>query len=363
MRAERHLLNALLETAPMLLVVRDAEGRILRFNRFAEELTGIASEEAAGKTLWELVLASEDVAPAEAEFAQALAGESPVSKELQWRHRDGTTRMIAWRATRFDGSDGRPYVVATGLDVTERRLSEIDAHNRLQELAELYRVHTANELAATLAHELNQPLAAVANLSEASLRALELGAGDHDQLAANLASVSEQALRAGRYVNELRRFIAKGEMPRRVVDLNALVRSTCALAAPLAHRHRVRVLLALADGLAPVEAAEIQIEHVVVNLLRNAIEAVTQAGLQIGEVRVATRATSEGMACVTVTDNGPGVREDRLERLFEPFFSTKPSGLGMGLRVSRTIIEAHGGRLWAEAGPGGVFSFTLPFAK
>jgi len=364
LRAERDFIVAVLDTVPVLLVVRDVQGRIVRFNRLAEELSGIDSEDAIGKSLWELVLAPDEAEAAKAHFMRVVAGESPERIELHWRHRDGDRRTILWRATRVEvPRDETPYVVAIGQDITDQRLAEMQARNRLDELATLYRIHTANELAATLSHELNQPLAAISSLSDATLAALKSGAGEPDRFAANLTSISEQALRAGRYINELRRFVSQGEVERATVDLNAVMRSACTLAASLALRNRVRILLALADELAPVEAAEIQIEHVVTNLLRNAIEAIAAAGLRSGEVRVSTRATPEGMACVSVTDNGPGLGADHLERLFEPFFSTKSSGLGMGLRVSRTIVEAHGGRLWAEAGQGGNFSFTLPFAR
>jgi two-component system, chemotaxis family, CheB/CheR fusion protein len=361
-RAESDLVNAVLESAPVLLVVRDAAGRILRFNHFAERLSGIESREAIGRTLWELVLTPEDAAVAKTLFAEALAGVSTGPRELNWRHRDGSTHTIAWRAMRSLGPDGSPRVVATGLDITEQRLSELQARKRLDELAALYRIHTANELAATLAHELNQPLSAISSFSDATLQMLESGSYTPEPVISNLKKIAEQSLRAGRFISELRRFVAQGEIERTSVDLNSLVRSACTLAGPLAHRHNVRIRLGLAEALPPLKVADIQIEHVITNLLRNAVEAIREAGLRAGEVRVSTSAIPENMARVTVVDNGPGLPADKIERLFEPFFTTKADGLGMGLRISRTIVEAHGGKLWAEFGPGGVFSFTLPFA-
>jgi len=360
LRAERDLLDAVLETVPALLVVRDAAGRILRFNRFAEQISGIDSRQALGAFLWDEILGVDQAERVRDIFERTLAGEPQVWQDLEWRHRDGARRTIAWSAVRTDSPDGTRYVIATGLDVTDQRAAERDARSRLDELAALHRLHTANELAATLAHELNQPLAAISSLSEAS--GALLAAGEHGRLAENLQAIAAQSLRAGRYINELRRFVARQEITRRRVDLNAVVRSAAALAAPLAHRHAVRILLALAE-LPPVEAAELQIEHLVTNLLRNAIEAIAGAGLASGEVRIGTRATPEGMACVTVADSGPGVPAGELDRLFDPFFTTKPGGLGMGLRVSRTIVTAHGGRIWAEPGPDGMLAFTVPLAK
>ncbi|MDX1376424.1 MAG: ATP-binding protein, partial [Burkholderiales bacterium] len=326
-------------------------------------LSGIDSNDAAGRKLWDLVLSGENAADAKRRFAQTVAGEGIGRKELEWRHRDGSSHCLEWRSARFVGPDGVPYVISSGLDVTEQRSAEQHARARLDELAGLYRIHTANELAATLAHELNQPLAAIASLSEGARAAFAGGRGDPAALDAALGDIRDQALRAGRFINELRRFVAQGEMKRSALDLNALVRSACTLAGPLAARHGVNLLLGLGAGLEKVVAAEIQIEHVVTNLVRNAVEAISHAGLRAGQVRVTTHADDDGMACVSVVDTGPGISSERLAHLFEPFFTTKPDGLGMGLRVSRTIVEAHGGRLWAESAPGGVLRFTLPFAR
>jgi PAS domain S-box-containing protein len=364
LRHERDYVSAVLDTTAAAVYVLDRDGTFVRANRGCADLSGYPAEELVGKGFAELLLPPED----RPEFDRAIAGfphgGPPQRGEGVWVVRDGSRRQVSWTAVALrDGPERSGLIVGSTLDITEQRESEARARQRLEELAALHRIRTANELAATLAHELNQPLNAIVSFGEASLQLVKSGANKPGQITANLEKIGEQALRAGRFIQELRRFVAQGEIERCAVDLNRQVRSACLLVGPLAHRHNIRVLVGLADALPPVDAAEIQIQHVVTNLLRNAIDAIAEAGLLVGEIRVGTRATPDAMACVSVTDNGPGLSEETLERLFEPFFTTKPMGLGMGLRVSRSIVEAHGGRLWAESGPGGMFSFTLPFAK
>jgi C4-dicarboxylate-specific signal transduction histidine kinase len=212
-----------------------------------------------------------------------------------------------------------------------------------------------------LAHELNQPLAAITSYSDASLKQLQRGELPQDRLAQNLEHISVQAQRAGRVIRELRAFLAKDESTRARTDLNAVVGRAAELVAAEARARGVQINLELADDLRAVTAADIQVEHVLVNLARNGIEAVRDSGATTGVVAIQTR--SDGMATVTVRDSGPGLSPDLVEKLFEPFYTTKRDGLGMGLRISRSVIESHGGRIWAEASTaGGIFHFTLPLA-
>jgi C4-dicarboxylate-specific signal transduction histidine kinase len=295
-------------------------------------------------------------------FAELQKGAFPNRYENYWRHKDGSRRLIAWANTCLLDARGEvEYVIGTGIDVTAQRRAEEEARQRQAEVAHLHRILTAGELATVLAHELNQPLAAITSYSDASLKQLQRGELPQDRLAQNLEHISVQAQRAGRVIRELRAFLAKDESTRARTDLNAVVGRAAELVAAEARARGVQINLELADDLRAVTAADIQVEHVLVNLARNGIEAVRDSGATTGVVAIQTR--SDGMATVTVRDSGPGLSPDLVEKLFEPFYTTKRDGLGMGLRISRSVIESHGGRIWAEASTaGGIFHFTLPLA-
>ena len=177
------------------------------------------------------------------------------------------------------------------------------------------------------------------------------------------AHIGGQALRAATVLQRLRAFVRKDTPPQRLIDLNQLVESAAELVEPEARRLGVAVVLQLGHGLPPVRADAIQIEQVIVNLLRNGLEVIADGGRARGELTVTTRGGA-GELEVRVHDSGGGVPAAARERLFEPFFTTKPEGLGMGLSISRSIVEAHGGRMWVEPleGSGATFSFTMPVA-
>lgn len=247
-------------------------------------------------------------------------------------------------------------------ETRERRRAEEQLRLRQAELAHLHRLYTAGEMAAAFAHELNQPLAAIASYSDAGLIKLQRGEIDRDQLAGSLELIAAQAQRAGRIIRELLTFLSKTETFKTSVDVNALVHSAVELMQPEAMTHGISIRHHLSEGMRTVLAEAIHIEHVLVNLLRNAIDAIRDAALKGGVVTVETDVTDQGMVRISVHDTGPGIDARAVEQLFKPFHTTKPQGLGMGLAISSSIVEAHGGRIWAEPGNGGVFRFTLPYA-
>jgi C4-dicarboxylate-specific signal transduction histidine kinase len=256
------------------------------------------------------------------------------------------------------------YVIGTGIDVTERHRIEEEARQRQFELAHLHRVYTAGELATILAHEINQPLAAIASYSEAGLQRLRQGEAAPDALIHDLEQTALQAQRAGRTIRELRSFLAKGEVGEAHCELNAAVRTICDLIAAEAGAKGVSIVLDLDERIPPIKASAVQTEHVALNLIRNAIEAVEASGARAGTITVSTRTDADQTARVTVRDTGPGLDAEAAERVFEPFYTTKRDGLGMGLRISRSIVESVGGRIWAEpSSEGGILHFTLPFAS
>lgn len=246
----------------------------------------------------------------------------------------------------------------------EQRLAE-EKHRAETALAHAHRVMTAGELAAALAHELNQPLAAIATFSEACIQLLSREAPDPEKLRNNVEQIAVQAQRAGRAIRELRAFLAQGDAEKAAVDLNGLVQTAADLIAAEARARGVSLTLDLAEPLPPVLAAAVHVEHLLLNLLQNGIEAIRGAGLTNGSIVLATRKIAGDRVQISVRDTGPGLNAETAQRIFEPFYTTKAEGLGMGLAISRSIVEAHGGKLWADAAgaPGAAFHVTLPVAS
>ena len=231
------------------------------------------------------------------------------------------------------------------------------------ELVHVSRLTAMGEMASSLAHELNQPLSAIASYMKGSVTLLDTPEPDLDRLRAALDRAGDQALRAGDIIKRLREFVAKGETEHTLEDPATIMEEASALALVGAKDQDVRVELNLPRGVARVVVDKIQIQQVALNLIRNAIDAMADAPQRRLQIRVQTDET-HGVR-VSVADSGPGLSREVRERLFTPFVTTKANGMGVGLSICRTIIEAHGGRIWAEDNQGGgaVFVFTLPRAE
>ncbi len=243
-----------------------------------------------------------------------------------------------------------------------RREAEARARHHLEEAAWLQRLNTANETAAVVAHEVNQPLASLSLHAEAARTLLGREPMDRERLAANLERLVEHAQRAGEIIRQLRRLVRREAPEPEPLDLNQVVRTTCDLFAPRLRRQGGVITLSLGADLPAVSAVALQVEQVLLNLLANAAEAMADAGVTGPWVEVATR-RHQGHVRLSVRDCGPGVAEDAAEGLFQGFTGTKEYGLGMGLRISRRLVEDQGGRIWAEPDPGGgVFHVELVVA-
>lgn len=250
-------------------------------------------------------------------------------------------------------------------EAAERRRAEAEVRERQAELAHVHRLNTMGEMASGFAHELNQPLAAIVNYAKGTVRRLRQDAMAPDEILPVLEQVAAQAERAAAIIRRIRAFIRKEEPRHAALDLNKAIRDTIDLMTAEADRQGVRLALDLAESLPMVSADVIQLEQVIVNLVRNAIEAMADASTPARRVTLSTTRAASGAVEVTVADTGPGLPEMGRDRLFDPFFTTKVDGLGLGLSISQSIVEAHGGRLTAETGGGvgAVFRFTLPVAK
>ncbi|MFN3984967.1 MAG: ATP-binding protein [Rhodocyclaceae bacterium] len=241
-----------------------------------------------------------------------------------------------------------------------RKRAEEQGRQHMQQLAQVSRALALGEMGSAIAHELNQPLAAIATYSQACRRLLEAGEGG-DEVRRALDRMGVQAERAGEILRRLRGFLARTDTVSARSDIDVLVAEVIDLARPEARSRTVELVLRPAGDLPPVNVDGIQFQQVVLNLVRNAIEAVAEAGGALRQVVVATR-RAEGGVEVAVSDSGPGIAPDLAERIFEPFFTTKASGTGIGLAIGNSIAEAHGGRLRLEtvAGGGACFVFWLP---
>jgi C4-dicarboxylate-specific signal transduction histidine kinase len=249
--------------------------------------------------------------------------------------------------------------------VAERTMALEHAHEALRqhqaELAHALRLHTVGEMTAALAHEINQPLGAITNYAQGAVQRLRIGAVDPATLREAFEEIAREGLRAGQIIRGLRNLAQHETAVSEGVDVNALAAEAVRLLEPQARVHGVTVRLEGASALPPVEADGTQIEQVMLNLMLNGMEAAATASGARREVVVATTAQDGGVE-VTVSDTGSGFAPGVERRLFTPFFTTKSHGLGVGLAISRSIVECHGGRLWAMSGPGvgATFRFSLP---
>jgi two-component system, LuxR family, sensor kinase FixL len=274
---------------------------------------------------------------------------------------------LAWslRLARDERAGSAPEeLVAVARDVTDRHRAEEQARQHLQSLAHVARVSSMGEMASAIAHEVNQPLTAIANYVYACIRLLRSGAATTDEALQVMQRVAAEAERAGEVVRKMRSFVRGDEGQVSAVDANFLVAEVLRLAAPEARNSGVELIPALAVSLPEVLADSIQIQQVLLNLVRNAVEAIVAGGVAQRIVRIETARADPGFVAIRVTDTGPGLPPDALEKVFEPFYTTKADGVGIGLALSRSIADAHGGRLWATRADGGgaTLHLTLPTA-
>jgi two-component system sensor kinase FixL len=245
-------------------------------------------------------------------------------------------------------------------DLTERQQTEARLQELQSELVHISRLTAMGEMASTLAHELNQPLSAIANYMKGSRRLLEGSADERSTMIREaMDKAGDQAVRAGEIIRRLRDFVARGESERRVESIAKLVEEASALALVGVKDQGVRVRFQFDPTVDLVLADKVQIQQVLLNLMRNAVEAMDQSPKR--ELVLSTASEEDEMVVITVADTGQGMSDDVRGQLFQPFFTTKRHGMGVGLSICRTIVEAHGGRIWADARTNGgtAFSFTL----
>lgn len=357
---EAHL-KSILDTVPDAMIVIDEAGIMRSFSGAAERLFGWSAAEAVGRNV-SMLMPEPDRGAHDGYLERYYrTGERRIidmERVVVGQRRSGETFPIELAVGEVRTERGR-YFTGFVRDLTERQASEARLQALQAELVHMSRVSAMGEMASALAHELNQPLAALNNYLRGSARMLAKPLADPERLANALAKAGQEALRAGEIIRRLREFAARGETERRIESLRGIVEEACALALVGVAAKGVTVSFDYDPAVDQVLADRVQIQQVVLNLIRNAIDAMDEGDQRRLAITVA--AGEPGMALVSVADTGPGVSPDIAARLFQPFITTKPEGMGVGLSISRTIVESHGGRIWAEATPGGgaTFRFSL----
>jgi len=363
-RREAHL-QSILDTVPDATVVIEADGTMTSFNRAAVRQFGYRPEEVIGQNVKMLM-----PAPYREQHDGYLnryltTGEKRIigiDRVVVGRRKDGSTfpMTLAVGETR---SEDKVYFTGFIRDLTERQESEAQLQAAQGELARLARLNELGQMASTLAHELNQPLSAIANYVQGCIRLLAQVTGPAaDQMRGALSETAKQSLRAGDIIRHLREFTTRGDTDKGPEDVKRLIEEAAALALVGSRERGIRTEFEFAAGDAPVLADRVQIQQVLTNLMRNAIEAMRDSERR--ELLVRTLRDGRAMR-VEVRDTGPGIADEIANQLFQPFVTTKAGGMGIGLSISRRIIQSHGGDLQYQRNDAGgaTFSFSLPIVE
>jgi two-component system sensor kinase FixL len=358
---EAHL-KSIIETVPDAMIVIDEGGVVRTFSAGAERLFGYESSEVIGQNVKMLMPSPDRETHDEYLDRYRRTGERRIigiGRIVAGEHKDGSKIPIELAVGEMVSNDAR-FFTAFIRDLTERHKIEAQLHLLQSELTHISRLTAMGEMASTLAHEINQPLSAIVNYLKGSRRLL---AENTDEVSPPvleaIEKAADQALRAGHIIRQLRGFVARRETEKRAEDLRTMVKEASALSMLGRNEYGVRIRLQLNSQVGRVFVDKVQIQQVLFNLMRNALEAMATAERR--DLVVSAEPAQDGMVIVSVADSGPGISAEVAVQLFEPFFTSKRDGMGVGLPISRTIIEAHGGKIWVENTPGGgaTFRFTI----
>ena len=358
------LFRTLIATAVDGIMVIDENGIVEVFNDACERLFGFGRDEVVGRNVKMLM-----PAPYRDEHDGYVAryrqtGEARIigiGREVQGRRKDGSVFPM-YLSVGQGSLRGRRIFVGIIHDLTERRAAELRQQSLQSELSHVARLGEMGQLSAAIAHELNQPLTAILNYANAAKRLISVAdAAAADKALDAISKAADQAVRAGQIIRRLRNFVEKRDSARTIENINAITEDAIALGLLGTRSANIKTTVDLAERSLPILVDRVQIQQVLVNLVRNAAEAMADSPKR--ELTISTT-TNDHEVGVAVGDTGTGIPEELAARLFKPFVTTKPDGLGIGLAISRSIIEAHGGRLHMNPNDGGgtVFRFTLPAA-
>jgi two-component system sensor kinase FixL len=354
------LLRAILETSPDGLITIDESGAIQSFNPAAERMFGYAAAEVIGRNV-SCLMPSPYREEHDAYLARFLrTGEKRIigiGREVLGQRKDGAIFPLELAVGEVHAA-GRQFFAGFVKDVSARQESQQRLQVLQAELVHVARLSAMGEMASALAHELNQPLTAIINYAQTARGLAERHSGESiSGFVSLLEKTVEQASRAGQIIRRLRQFIAKGETDRTLEDVNGVVEEASALALIGTGGKGIATRRVLADGLPPVLLDRIQIHQVITNLIRNSVDALDSVKRR--EIVISTGRAGQDEIDITIADTGPGLAPEVADRLFQPFVTTKATGLGIGLSICRSIVDAHGGRLWASDNPGGGMIFHV----
>ena len=359
---EAHL-QSILDTVPEAMIVIDERGIMRSFSSAAERLFGYGEDEALGQNV--KILMPTPYRENHDGYLQRYirTGERHIigiGRVVVGRRKDGSTFPMELAVGEMN-SGNRRFFTGFIRDLTERQKTEARLQELQSELVHISRLTAMGEMASTLAHELNQPLSAISNYLKGSRNLLE---GRSDENATTIRSAldkaADQAVRAGQIIRRLRDFVSRGETERRAESIGKLVEEASALALVGVKDRGIRVQFQFDPSVDLVLADRVQIQQVLLNLIRNAMDAMETS--EVRDLTIAIAPTDKNFVRISVADTGSGVAPEVAKQLFQPFVTTKRHGMGVGLSISRTIVEAHGGQIWVEQNPlgGTIFRFTLP---
>jgi two-component system, LuxR family, sensor kinase FixL len=359
--SESALLRSILETVPDAMIVIDEQGTVRFFSSAAERLFGYAADEVGGHNV--MMLMPPPYREQHDGYLERYrrTGERRIigiGRVVVGQRKDGSTFPMELSVGEASQTGQRLF---TGFvrDLTERQQTERRLHELQDGLLHVARVRSMGQMAAALAHELNQPLTATANYARAALRLLASPEPNLERVRQAMNHAVEQTLRSGEIIRRLRAFVSRGEVARQSESIAKLIEEASALALVGAKERGVKVMISTDPGLPDAPVDRVQIQQVLLNLIRNAVESMEDCTVR--ELTVAAARHADDVL-ISVIDTGNGIPAEIQARLFQPFVTTKPEGMGIGLSVCRTIVEAHGGRLWMDSNPAGgcAFRFTVP---
>lgn len=342
----------------------DMQGRTIYVNRAFCDMVGWDEQELMGKAAPMPYWVPGDIDSNAAAFNAMLAGDPPRRDvETRFQRRDGAyIDVLQYVAPLIDAHDQQTGWMASMHDVTERKRAAEVNRQQQESLQRTARLMTMGEMASSLAHEINQPLSAIANYSKGCVDRLTANAGTREHLLDALQKINLQADRAGKVIRRIRDFVRKREPQRHVCAVHDIIENVIAFTDIEARAQGVKIKSEIASTLPALRVDRILIEQVMLNLVKNGMEAMQQTTHRNRTLDISAHAVGNGFVEISVDDRGHGVPPESLEKLCSPFYTTKPDGMGMGLSICRSIIELHQGRLWVQPNPGGgsQFKFTLP---
>jgi two-component system, LuxR family, sensor kinase FixL len=359
--------QALLDAAVDGVILIDHRGNVQAFNRAAERLFGYAAQEVLGANVG-ILMAEPDRTAHDQYLERFLETRAPhiigTGREVEARRKDGSVFPVFLSVGAVEGAEP-PRFVGFVHDISSRCRAEEETHRLQERLTHVSRLATVGEMSSGIAHELNQPLTAVANYAQACDRLLGMPDPDIDEIREALRQITMQAVRAGDIIRRLRTLARNDVMKREPTDINLLIGELTELVQLDAKTHDVQYKLELADQLPLAEVDRAQLQQVILSLVRNALEAHGENSSVQRQVVLSTRLLPDGDVGIAVCDNGPGVSQAVAPRLFDPFCTSKPNGTGLGLAISRTIVKAHQGSLdyRPNVPSGACFTVRLPLGN